>query len=66
MFNTVSLLSIKSAAFSPIMMDGAFVFPDVTVGITEASATLKFSIPRTLQPTKNFYHTLMPTFLNIW
>ena len=38
---TLSLCNIKSAAFSPIIIVGAFVFPDVTVGITEASATLR-------------------------
>jgi hypothetical protein len=27
------------AAFSPIMIDGALVLPDVRVGMTEASAT---------------------------
>jgi hypothetical protein len=28
-----------SAAFSPIMIDGALVLPDVSVGMIEASAT---------------------------
>ena len=38
-----------SAAFSPIIMVGAFVFPDVTVGITDVSATLRFCMPFTLK-----------------
>ena len=36
---------IRSAAFSPIIMLGAFVFPDTCVGIIEASATLSPSTP---------------------
>ena len=31
--------SIIRAAFSPIMIDGALVLPDVSVGMMEASAT---------------------------
>ena len=45
---TLSLFNIKSAAFSPIIIDGALVFPDGNVGIIEASATLRPCIPRTL------------------
>ena len=39
---------IKSAAFSPIITEGAFVFPVGTSGIILASATLSPSIPSTL------------------
>jgi hypothetical protein len=35
------------AAFSPIMIDGAFVLPDVKVGMIEASATRRPAIPWT-------------------
>ena len=38
---------IMSAAFSPIMIDGAFVFPDTISGMIDASATHKPSIPCT-------------------
>nr|CAD7198747.1 unnamed protein product [Timema douglasi] len=38
----------KSAAFSPIIIVGAFVFPVTTTGIIEASATLSPSTPYTL------------------
>src|SRR3954451_17775770 len=40
-------LSTMSAAFSPIMIDGALVFPDVSVGMIEASATRRPSMPCT-------------------
>ena len=33
---------ISEAAFSAIMMVGALVFPDTSVGITDASTTRKF------------------------
>ena len=36
------------AAFSPIMMVGALVLPDVSVGMIEASATRRPPIPCTL------------------
>ena len=32
-------------AFSPIIIEGPLVLPDVSVGIIDASATRKFSIP---------------------
>ena len=35
------------AAFSPIIIDGALVLPEVSVGMIEASATRKPDIPRT-------------------
>ena len=38
---------MNSAARSPIMIDGAFVFPVVTVGMTDASATRRPSMPCT-------------------
>jgi hypothetical protein len=39
--------SIIRAAFSPIMIDGAFVLPEVSVGMIEASATRSPARPRT-------------------
>jgi hypothetical protein len=39
--------SMKSAAFSPIMMTGECVCPRVIVGMTDASATRRPSRPRT-------------------
>ncbi|WAR09773.1 BTB6B-like protein [Mya arenaria] len=41
-FATLSIPLIISAAFSAIMIVGAFVLPEVTCGITEASATRYF------------------------
>ena len=38
---------IISAAFSPIMMEGALVLPEVSVGMIEASATRRPSMPWT-------------------
>ena len=35
------------AAFSPIMIDGALVLPEVSVGMIDASATRKPAIPCT-------------------
>jgi len=35
----VAAFNTMSAAFSPIMIDGALVLPDVSVGMIEASAT---------------------------
>jgi hypothetical protein len=44
--STAILVSlIISAAFSPIIMTGAFVFPDVTLGIIDASTTRSRSTP---------------------
>ena len=42
------LPSIMSTAFSPIMIVGALVFPEVIVGMTLASTTLRLSSPWTL------------------
>ena len=39
--------NISSEAFSPIMIVGAFVFPETIFGIIDASATRKFFIPCT-------------------
>jgi hypothetical protein len=39
--------STMSAAFSPIMIDGALVLPDVSVGMIEASATRRPAMPWT-------------------
>ncbi len=41
-------LRIKSAAFSPIMIDGALVLPPIRVGMIEASTTRRPAMPRTL------------------
>ena len=38
---------IRSAAFSPINIDGAWVWPRMVLGITDASATRRPSTPRT-------------------
>jgi len=42
-----AVFSIMSAAFSPIMIDGALVLPDVSVGMIEASATRRPAMPWT-------------------
>src|SRR6185295_13344327 len=39
--------SINRAAFSPIMIDGALVLPEVKVGMIEASAMRRPARPRT-------------------
>ena len=41
-------LSFSRAAFSPIMMQGAFVFPLTICGMIDASATRRPSMPLTL------------------
>jgi hypothetical protein len=41
------VFSSMSAAFSPIMIDGALVLPDVSVGMIEASAIRRPAMPRT-------------------
>ena len=43
----VAVFSTMSAAFSPIMIDGALVLPDVSVGMIEASATRRPAMPWT-------------------
>ena len=43
----VAVFSTMTAAFSPIMIDGALVLPDVSVGMIEASATRKPAMPWT-------------------
>src|ERR1700730_6649065 len=43
----VAVFSTMSAAFSPIMIDGALVLPDVSVGMIEASATRSPAMPWT-------------------
>ena len=43
----VAEFSTMSAAFSPIMIDGALVLPDVSVGMIEASATRRPAMPWT-------------------
>ena len=45
------LCLMRSAAFSPTIIVGAMVFPDTELGIMDASATLRFLIPFTLQKT---------------
>ena len=45
--NQAAPCSTMRAAFSPIMIDGALVFPDVSVGMIEASATRSPEMPRT-------------------
>ena len=41
----LAVFNTMSAAFSPIMIDGALVFPDVSVGMIEASATRRPAMP---------------------
>ena len=43
----VAAYSTMSAAFSPIMIDGALVLPDVSVGMIEASAMRRPVMPWT-------------------
>ena len=44
---TAASSSTMRAAFSPIMIAGALVLPEVSVGMIEASATRRPAIPRT-------------------
>ena len=46
-FLHAAAFSTMSAAFSPIMIEGALVLPDVNVGMMDASATLNPAIPCT-------------------
>lgn len=46
---TLSIFLIMSAAFSAIMMVGAFVFPDIMFRMTDASTTRRFSMPLNLK-----------------
>ena len=48
---------IKSAAFSAIIIVGAFVLPPTKVGITDASTNSKFCTPLTLEsyPLQPYY-----------
>jgi hypothetical protein len=43
----LAAFSTMSAAFSPIIIDGALVLPDVSVGMIEASATRRPAMPWT-------------------
>lgn len=52
---TLSIPRIKSAAFSAIMIVGAFVFPDGILRMTEASATRRFFTPLTLVKNDKIY-----------
>jgi hypothetical protein len=47
-----------SAAFSAIIIVGAFVFPDGTLRMTEASTTRRFSIPLTLSNSKKLQYSV--------
>ena len=49
-----------SAAFSPIMIDGALVLPEVSVGMIEASATRSPAIPRTRKMFVDDGHGVRP------
>ena len=50
----------NSAAFTPIITVGAFVFPDVTVGMMDASATRRPSMPWTLRSWSTTHIGLCP------
>lgn len=53
-----------SAAFSAIMIVGAFVVPEGAERMTEASTTRKFSIPFTLRNVKDI-KKYMHSFLHV-
>ena len=50
----IAAFSTMSAAFSPIMIDGALVLPDVSVGMIEASATRR-SVYGRLRRLRHFH-----------
>ena len=52
---TLSIPRIISAAFSAIMIVGAFVFPEGTLRMTEASTTLRFFMPFTLKRKRHMH-----------
>src|SRR5688500_11688982 len=51
---------VRSAAFSPTMMAGAFVLPRGTAGMTEASATRRFSTPWTRRSGPTTLPSMVP------
>ena len=51
---------IISEAFSPIMIVGAFVFPDTNVGIIDASATRRPVTPLTLKRSSTTASSSLP------
>ncbi len=62
---------MKSAPLSPIIMQGAFVFPDVKWGIIDASMTRRPWIPRTLKwqegkTNKTLAAIIMDNFTSLW
>lgn len=49
---------IRAAAFSPIIIDGALVLPEVSVGMVEASATRKPGDSVNAQPCIHLGHRI--------